>query len=51
MIEHWRQILPVPNTVKLHSIKRPGPDKLKISSVTNGEVFGIIIILPAQMRP
>ena len=51
MIEQWRQILPVPNTVKLHYIKRQGPDKLIISSVSNGEVFGIIRILPAQMRP
>ena len=47
MIEHWRQILPVPNTVKLHYIKRQGPDKLIISTVSNGEAFTINRILPA----
>ena len=51
MIEHWRQILPVPNTVKLHYIKRQGPDRLIISSVSNGEAFSIIRILRIQMRP
>ena len=47
MTEHWHQILPVPNTVKLHCIKTQGPDKLSVSNVSNGEAFSIIRILPA----
>ena len=45
MTEHWHQILPVPNTVKLHCIKMQGPDKLSVSNVSNGEAFSIIRIL------
>ena len=32
MTEHWHQILPVPNTLKLHCIKTQGPDKLSVFS-------------------
>ena len=47
MTEHWHQILPVPNTVKLHCIKTQGPDKLSVSNVSNGEAFSVIKILSA----
>ena len=47
MTEYWQQILPVPNTVKLHCIKTQDPDKLSVSNVSNGEAFSIIEILPA----
>ena len=47
MTEYWQQILPVPNTVKLHCIKTQDPDKLSVSNVSNREAFSIIEILPA----
>ena len=47
MTEHWNQILPVPNTVKLHCTKTQGPYNLCVSNVSNGEAFSIIKILPA----
>ena len=47
MAERWHQILPVPNTVKLHCMKTQGPNKLSVSNVSNGEAFSIIRILPA----
>ena len=47
MTDHWYQILPVPNTVKLNCSKTQGQDKLSVSNVSNSEAFSIIWILPA----
>ena len=40
--EHWHQILPVSNSVKLHCIKMQGPIKLSVSNVSNREASSII---------
>lgn len=47
MTDHWYQILPVPNTVKLNCSKTQGQDKLSVSNVSSGEASSMIKILPA----